>query len=678
MENSQNSRSKFEILKLLRKSIYRQAILAILLILLTVVLLFAISTAWYTNVAQTSGLMFEVAKWGFEGEIQVPETAILAGPGDEGSVYMELENASDSVVDVSVYVDKRDLGDRMKERLFFYVETSDYINDESVDRIYLTQGSGYDYTVVGKGNLTLDEDYHNDAQIKWEWVYDMLGYYVTGTLETTQAYTTLADNVPVFESGTVDVEEILRPIEYDYDEAKTTFEMEAVTDEDGTTRQIPTFVETIDGTTTVGDFLEKITGKDGYPGTVDSETVRTSDGFYPVSVDAQTGYGVWAYLCTYSEIEAGILFDTQQGETAAKGETESHKVTLNITAQKSDMTTTVVDTQAEFAAALTQSGTSVIQLASDLTLNPVDIPAGKDIVLDLNKHTLNYPDTGTYDAMMDLGEGSSVTILNGSIVGEDNMLRQENAKGFNVTGAELTLSGVTTSGIGRLINVKDSSGTGTDSKIRLLNCNVNAAESAVYMIGNGVASDNLSQLVVEGTTITTDYVGILCNGNPSNPGNWGTDIMIIDSTITGAWGGVYHPQQESTMTIYNSTIEGYTGLALKGGYIKVLDSTVIGTGEPPVQMSASESGWTDTGDGVYVEANYEWNTTVEIYNSTVSATGGGFAVRKYEADATNATILVYSGEYSNDVTSYLAAGSMQNGTTVTTNLDTQEDPQATG
>ena len=341
MRTSNNPGNQKDVLQILRKNIVRQALLAGFLILLTVVLLFAVTTAWYTNVAQTSGLMFEVAAWGFTGDIWVAENPIVAGPGDHGGVYLTLENNSENVVDVSVFADKTPLGEEMRKRLYFYVEASDILNGEAVEKVYLTNGSGYEYTVVGNGNLTLTENYHNNAQIKWEWVYDVLGYYVIGKLDTqAEGFTSLLDSngpaVIMDATSTVLVEEYLRPIEYNYDPTKTTFEEVTIGE-----RKVK-LVSTIDGVTTVDEFIASITAQDGYPQIQGANTPRTPEGYYPVSVD-EKGYGVWLYLCNYSEIETATLFDTQQGENAAKGNAEQHKVVLNITAQKSDMEKTVIN-----------------------------------------------------------------------------------------------------------------------------------------------------------------------------------------------------------------------------------------------------------------------------------------------------------------------------------------------
>lgn len=648
MRSNNNPGNQQKVLEILRKNIVRQALLAGFLILLTVVLLFAVTTAWYTNVAQTSGLMFEVAAWGFTGDIWVAENPIVAGPGDEGGVYLTLNNDSENVVDVSVYADKTALGQEMRKRLFFYVETSDVINGETVEKVYLTNGSGYDYTVIGKGNLTLTENYHNDAQIKWEWVYDVLGYYVLGSLDTEYGFTSMLDDngaagvrAILDPTSTVTIEEYLRPVEYDYDPAVTTFTETVIGD------RTVKMVETIDGTTTVGDFIAQITAHDGYPGVqgiADGvSTPCTPEGYYPVMID-ETGYGVWLYLCNYSEIEAATIFDTQQGETAAKGNAEQHKVVLNITAQKSDLEMTTVGLPAQLSEELEKEGLSVVQLSSDMTIDTLSIPEGKDIVLDLNGKTLTY-DSSSGDPMMELGAGSSLTVYNGKIAGSG----AADSVAFNTTGAEMTFSGVTVTGIETFVNVVDSAGIGTDSRIRIVDSTVDASDCAVFLKGNGDSSSNLTELVVENSVLKGGYIGIIGNGNDENSG---TDITIVNSTVTGYWASVYHPQKDSYLTIVGSTLEGYTGIVLKGGYTTISTSKIKGTGAYNAP-AYSASGFADTGDGVYVEANYEWITDVQIYDSTVTSDYAD-AVRKFEFSAPNASITIHSGTFDSDISAFVA------------------------
>lgn len=52
-------------------------------------------------------------------------------------------------------------------------------NAETVARRYLTNGTAAPYTVLSMGQLTMSDDFCTvDTPICWEWVYDLLGYYV--------------------------------------------------------------------------------------------------------------------------------------------------------------------------------------------------------------------------------------------------------------------------------------------------------------------------------------------------------------------------------------------------------------------------------------------------------------------------------------------------------------------
>ena len=639
MQNNEKAQSKTEALSVLKKSMYRQALLALFLIVLTVVLLFAVTTAWYSNVARTSELMFQVATWGFNGQIWVDESAIVAGPGDDGGVYLTLENESDSGVDASVYVDKSNLVEEMQKRLFFYVDTSDVVNGETVDKIYLGSTDGYDYSVMGKGNLTLTPTYHNDAQIKWEWVYDMLGYYVYGTLQTTETYTTLEDNAsPINNGTTVTVQEYLRPIEYDYDEATTKF---SDPDSNGVR-----FVESIGGVS-VTTFLSKLTAKDGYDGTVNANTAHTPDGYYPVSIDAATGEGVWLYLCNYSEIEAGIAFDTNQGTLAAAGNGASMKVTLNITAEKSNQEATQVSSEAQLIQALTKTSDAAVKLTQDMALSDsIVIPKGKDAMLDLNGKTLSFSGTGT---IIKAEEGSSVVVTNGTVVGSENV-------GFAASGAELVLNDVEASQLTYLVAVMDDEADGADSKVRIVDCTASVSDCGVYVLGNGDQSGNFTQVVVEHSTIKAGYAGILSNGTEDY---YGTDITVIDSKITGTYTAIYHPQRDSALTVLRSELTGMTGIAVKGGFVTLSNSTISGTGTAQTPDDTLEaSGWTDTGDGIYVCGSYDYLIDVQI-NDCVVQSANAYAIRAYDTDGSYVYVTAHSGTFSSDVSDFVPSTSSQ-------------------
>lgn len=618
-------------LKRARRNIYWQAGLALVTIVLTIVIIFAMTAAWYTNIVQTSGLTFEVAAWGFDGEITVDDTAIQAAPGDSGIVHLEVDNDTENIAAISVNVNKSKMASQMQQRLYFYVDTQQQRNGETVERVYLNNQESYTYTVFANSSLTLTELMHNDARIKWEWVYDVLGYYVLAA--------------PKEDGGELDVYEYLRPVEYDYDEATVTL----VTDTNG---ELQMEISTIDGTRTPEEFLVALSASDGYAGTIDP--TKKQYGYYPVVID-DAGYGVWAYLCSYSEIEENTKIDTALGQKAASiekrlaaGETVADEelealtftAQLNVSAQQNQVEPHTVSTLSALTTALESGVVDVIQLATDITI-PADsalvFDEGDRVMIDLNGHTLVNEGSIAVDAKA----GSSVTLVNGTVQGA--------GAGYGVlsTGAEVTLSNVNMTDVKYGVYLLDGTGTNElDSKARIVGSTINCTGNAVLVVGNGTVSAQTTQVVIENSTlVSANDIAISGNGTATGTGKWGTDIQLINSTVTGYWAGVYHPQMEGTLTIYNCDITGYTGIAIKGGTVvidgeKVKDgenaetggTVITGTGEKQTPGTAN-SGFTDTGDAIYIETNYEYPVELTISGDTTLTAVYGFSLQVYDPNA---------------------------------------------
>lgn len=615
MEQTNNDQRLREV----KKNIRRQALLAVFVLILAVVVVVTMTTAWYNNIVHTGGLVFESASWGFEGQVQVSDAPIKAAPGDSGNIYLTVENNSEVIVDATVNVSKITMDTQMQKRLFFYVDAYQVRNAEQMDRVYLNSQDGYTYTIFDNGKLTLTDGVHNDSQLKWHWVYDVLGYYVRGTAKP---------------DGTVEVEEYLRPIEYDYDEARTTFQKTG-----------SMALETVDGVMTAAEFLTQLSATDGYAGTIDPATV-TAAGFYQVDVD-ENGYGVWAYLSTYSDIVTETYWDTQLGERAAQAENdpsltpETYVARLTVSGQKSDVDVQVVSTQKRLEELLTSQDNVVLRLTQDMTMDPVAVEAGKRIMLDLDGNTL----TTTGAMLMDLQEGSKVTVYNGALAGDGNI-------GFMSCGAELTLHDVTAEGLKRVVTLQDNYGQGVDSKLTVIGCHFKVQQTPILLSGNNTMSEQMTEVVIEDSVLEGDYAGLAGNGNAVNAG---VNVTVINSTLKGGYAGVYYPMRDSVMTVTNSVLEGITGLVVKGGHVELISSEVRGTG-PAGEPAYNPNGFSDTGDGIYVEANYETEISVELYGNCKVTSANALAVRKYMPDATNATIAIYGGNFSSSVSDYIAEG----------------------
>ena len=621
-------------------------------ILLTIVIVFAMTAAWYTNIVQTSGLVFKAEAWGFDGEIVVNDQAIQAAPGDEGQIHLEVSNSNDSMTAVGVSVSKDAMGSvDMQRRMYFYVDTQLTRNGETMDRVYLNSLSSYTYTLFGQNDLILTEETHNDVPLKWHWVYDVLGYYVLGK----------------YANGVFTEYEYLRPIEYNYDEA--TFDY--VTAEDGT---VTVELKTVDGETTIEEFLEELSKTDGYEKDIDY--AHPKEQHYPVDVDAE-GYGVYVYLSSIADSELATKFDTEMGKNAANATEEvkppTFPVTLTVSAQKNDEDVATVATLDALNTALETMNGTTIQLADDITLTGSDkivIPEGAQAIVDLNGKTITSETGGN---AVEAEEGSSAIFMNGGIQGIGN------GAGVRAVGADLTFNDVDISNFVDCIYVADFDAEARDSKIRLVSCNLNGNDCAVYVSGNGSLTEQKTQLIVDNSNLSSGNITIFGNGRTDGNGRWGTDIQILNSTVTSDQKvkgvGIFHPQMNSNLTIYNSTVSGYTAVVIKGGSVLVKASDITGLADTALgrDPQPSNSGCDDTGDGIYVEANYGYEIRLEItgadvpnedgemdFKTSVIGSKSNQSLRVWEPDAANVSVKIHDGQFQEEQPeNYIAADSTQ-------------------
>lgn len=634
-----------KVLLTLRKKVVVQAAIAVQTIVITVAVIFGMSAAWYTNVLQTSGLRFEAAAWGFEGEVFVSDDAIQASPGDSGMIGLTVSNTGTSATDVSVSVTKEQMPQQMQQRLFFYVDSTDIRNGESVDRAYINAADSYTYTVKADRELMLTEERCNDAPLKWQWVYDMLGYYFLGTLTPTE--TVDDESTQTTPTDPFQIEDYLRPVEYDLDSA--TF------DEDG-------MLETVDGTTTTEKFLEKLSESDGYEGKAIS-AVDGMPGYYQVSVD-DNGYGIWVYLCNWTQIQEASLYDSALGQAAAQaaaqdGQSESTESTatepvelgpyiarLTLVGQPAEIEYTKVTSLDQLTTALNEGGN--VQLQNDLTLTEsLTVDGAVESTLDLNGHTI----TGIPgSSLMTLTNGADVTVLNGTLEAAD-----KDKTVISVSGSTLTLDQVEITGKGDdAIYISDQTSE-KDSVVRLLDSTVNVSGCAVYIRGNGSTNDSRTRVIIENCKLTSGYIAVMGNGTEAY---WGTDIQIYNSTLSGYYAAVYQPQGDSVTRLTQSTATGMCGVVVKGGDLYVVDSTVTGNGDKQ-EPKLEGSGYTDTGDAIYVDCSYEKPIYVSISgeSSEIRSTYS-FAVQVFVPDGYKdlSTVEITGGQFSSDVSEFVPNG----------------------
>ena len=552
--------------------------------------------------------------WDFNGSFIIEDKTVKAEPGDEGMLTMRLKNDGDVTVAASLTASKTSMDEAMKKRIYFYVDTTDVRSDEFVDRVWISLSSSYTYTVFSGDELVSGEDFGNIPPLKWVWVYDVLGYYVKGSL---------GDN------GKVTVEDYIRPVEYDFDEVYTAF--------DSNGKLIYT-----DGKTSVNKFIEQLTSNDGYEGVVKNYSELENSGYCPIDVN-DDGYGVWLYLCTRDEIIENFHEDARLAEKTDLG----GKATINIAGVNSDVEPMEITTTDTLKAVLSSKTPVVATLKNDVKLSEViKLTDDTYAVIDLNGHSISSSSENIFYA----DAGASLTLTNGKLVGNGT----SSVAAIKTSGAKITLKDVDIEGVEDGIAVFDHSNTiGADSEIYVSDCNITCSSDAFWVYGNKNTKGS-TKIVIENSSLSgTDYAGIVCNGSYTE-----IDITVKDSTVYGYYAGIYFPPKDSTLNLINSNISGKTGICVKGGTVNVVDCTVAGislTSDAPAYIT---SGWSDTGDGIYLEASYEWDSVINISGSKTNVTSvSGYAVRQYKSNAPNASIIISGGTFDSDVSAYLAASS---------------------
>lgn len=634
-EQQQNSRER--VVSEAKKRIYKQAGLALTAILVTVALLFAMSTAWYSNVLEAGSLTFQAEKWELNADHVSSNGNVVAQPGARGILPVSYKNTSDSIVNAYVNVSKEQMEVPLQKRIYFYTETPYTVgsgeNAENVARRYLTNSTAAPYTVLSMGQLTMSDDFCTvDTPICWEWVYDLLGYYVR--LEPTG-------------DGSVIEKEYLRPIVYDYD--KATF------DENGN-------LATVDGKH-MDHFLQDITAEDGYLNkfvesniTTDS---KTGTKYYTVDNDNQNtlGYYTAIRLLTKQEIAEANLWDTEHA-----GASFINNLKITITGEAANVEMIKVGTTEELTNALQSENGGYIRLSGNLELTEnITVSAKEPVILDLNGATLTGGATG--GNLFTVGKGKELTVINGTIKNSAG-----NTTLFGINNGKLTVSNVTATAEGESqwgIYIQDNNRTTAqdgDSIVYITHSTISTGQPTVMVIGNNTTTAQKTRCVIENSTLTSGYVTVCGNGQTVSGG---TAIEIKDSIITGKYAAVYHPQDNSTLHAENSTFTGNTGIAVKGGTVYLDNCVVTGRAEAALAGSFNNNGFTDTGAAVYLEAGYE-RDNIAIYitgeNTDIKAVKQKAVLLYHDEKNTKtrkARIAISGGTYSSDVKDYLADAHFQ-------------------
>ncbi len=278
-------------------------------------ILFALTSAWYTNTIQANEITLNTAKWNFEGTITLGdenENTLALGdlyPGDTRLLPVTIVNQDASRgVNIRVEADKSSTPAEMQQRLYLYVEKTDETG--ATTRHYINSLSGYMYQVNANQTLHITdaestnsntEVWNNTELLHLQWVYDLTGYFLLGTVTENGSTITVTGKTENTQP------EYLMPVTYDLDRVQfdTDGKLSSVSEYEETTKTYAistceSYLKTL--------FEQYISEYNSNAKSYDDKTTVHGN-YYAVDIDDETGYGVWLYLPDKSAIDAAAQWD---------------------------------------------------------------------------------------------------------------------------------------------------------------------------------------------------------------------------------------------------------------------------------------------------------------------------------------------------------------------------------
>lgn len=450
----------------LKRRIVRQGVLTVLALVMTLLLVFTGAVAWYTNVAQVQELTVQTDAWGFSGTVTLNgDTAARAGavlaaaPGSDTPLSLTMTNDGDAPAKAFVTVDKSGLDAELQKRLYFYVDAAQTVQpqavvsaegetaqtpaEEPVAEAWLHGGNPYAYTLLPKDRVDTEKT-EGVAQLRCRWVYDLTGYYFTGSVAVKRNTET-----EELTAGAVTEKDYLRPVEYDYDTAQF--------DESGALTKV--------GKQTLAAFLTGLAETDGYPLVPDAgKPIRGENGslFYLVQEGSGDAANVYLRLYGQKEIEAASDLDTAMANAAASGteNAELPKLTgtvkISVTGQQVRRADRTVSGAEELMAALEAlQPAERIVLTEDIELTAALTVADSDVTIELGGHTLTVPAPIAVT-------GGTLYLSNGTVA-----CPAGSTAAIQLTGGSVLLDGVTAQNAEKLVELTVDA---EHTSVRLRNC----------------------------------------------------------------------------------------------------------------------------------------------------------------------------------------------------------------
>ena len=267
-------------------------------------------------------------------------------------------------------------------------------------------------------------------------------------------------------------------------------------------------------------------------------------------------------------------------------------------------------------------------------LRGIEIGEGKDVVLDMNGHSILGVNAN----------GGNIQVTSGKLTLKDS---KENSTGRIYTETPYAVSGSSFVYSTPIVNVTDGEFVMESGHIYTV-----IPENTAYNGQYGVGAWGSSKVTINGGTIESGWYAIAGNGSETKSTtitiNGGTLVSTIDYAI-------YHPQS-GTLTINDgAVVYGAAGaIAMKRGNLVVNGGTLTSKG-------IGDTGTWGDGTGNLKSAALNFcapygDVAAIIKGGTITAEGDAVLIDAKPTEGKTVTLAIEGGTYSSDVSKYCAAG----------------------
>ena len=267
-------------------------------------------------------------------------------------------------------------------------------------------------------------------------------------------------------------------------------------------------------------------------------------------------------------------------------------------------------------------------------LRGIEIGEGKDVVLDMNGHSILGVNAN----------GGNIQVTSGKLTLKDS---KENSTGRIYTETPYAVSGSSFVYSTPIVNVTDGEFVMESGHIYTV-----IPENTAYNGQYGVGAWGSSKVIINGGTIESGWYAIAGNGSETKSTtitiNGGTLVSTIDYAI-------YHPQS-GTLTINDgAVVYGAAGaIAMKRGNLVVNGGILTSKG-------VGDTGTWGDGTGLLGNAALNFcapygDVTAIIKGGTITAEGDAVLIDAKPTEGKEVSLAISGGTFSSDVSKYCAAG----------------------